>query len=81
LGEGPVERLASVVGPVRAVVELAGDEDVGSVESGGADRLADLLLVAVHLRRVDAPVADLQWVLRSFDWHVSESSAAKMDLS
>jgi len=45
---------------VDAVVELAGDEHVGPVAPGGADRLTDLPLVAVHLGRVDVPVADLQ---------------------
>ncbi|GGS60800.1 hypothetical protein GCM10010253_39220 [Streptomyces badius] len=58
--QGTVERPARLVGCVRAVVQLARDEDVGAVEPGFPDRLADLLLVAVHLRRVDVPVAGLQ---------------------
>ena len=60
LGERAVERPAGVVGPVEAVVQLAGHEDVAAVEPGRADRLADAPLVAVHLGGVDVPVADLQ---------------------
>ena len=36
-----VERASRIVGFVEAVVELAGDEHVGAVESGVADALAD----------------------------------------
>src|SRR3954454_9800378 len=60
VGERPVERAAGVVGLVEAVVELARHEDGGPIETGVADRLADLLLVAVHLGRVDVPVPDLE---------------------
>src|SRR6201993_1235321 len=56
----PIERAARVVGLVEAVVELAGDENVGPVEAGVANALADSLLVAIHLRGVDVSVADLQ---------------------
>ena len=59
-GQRAVERPARVVGPVEAVVELAGDVQLVPVEAGGGHRLADPLLVAVHLRRVDVPVADLE---------------------
>jgi hypothetical protein len=59
-GERAVERPARVVGTVVAVVELAGDVDVVAVEAGGADRLPDLPLVAVHLGGVYVPVADLE---------------------
>ena len=52
--------LERVVVRVEAVVELAGDEDLAAVDAGGADGLADLLLVAVHLGGVDVPVADLE---------------------
>ena len=45
---------------MEAVVELACDEDVGAVQPGLADALADLLLVSVHLGGVDVPVADLE---------------------
>src|SRR5439155_11272965 len=58
-GQRAVERGARVVGAVEAVVELARDEDLASVEAEGANRLADAALVAVHLRGVDIPVADL----------------------
>ena len=54
------ERLAGVVGAVVAVVELAGDEHLAAVDAGGADRLADAPLVAVHLGGVDVAVADLE---------------------
>src|SRR6476660_5033493 len=55
-----VEGGQRVVVRVEAVVELAGDEDVVAVDAGGADGLADLLLVSVHLGGVDVPVADLE---------------------
>ena len=55
-----VERSASVVGTVKAVVELAGDEYLGAIEAGGASGVADSALVAVHLGRIDVPVADLE---------------------
>ena len=55
-----VERAAGIVGPVLAVVELAGDEDLVAVEPGRADRLADAGLVAVPLGGVDMAVADLE---------------------
>lgn len=62
LGERLIEGAAGVVGAVERVVELAGEKDVGAVETGGVDGLTDPLLVAVHLRRVDVPVADLRGV-------------------
>jgi hypothetical protein len=52
--------LAGVVGLVRGVVQLAGDEDIGAAEAKRADGLADLLLVAVHLSGVDVAVADIE---------------------
>ena len=55
-----VECAARVIGPVIAVVELAGDEHLAAVQPGIADPLTDLLLVAVHLGGVDVAVADLQ---------------------
>jgi hypothetical protein len=55
-----VERPAGVVGFVRVVAQLAGHEDLAAVQAGPPDRLADLLLVAVPLGRVDVPVAGLQ---------------------
>src|SRR5215204_5852087 len=58
IGECFVERLAGVLGLVKRVAELAGDEDVAAVEAGSADSFADLSLVGVHLRGVDVPVAD-----------------------
>src|SRR5215216_6742396 len=59
IGERRVESLAGVVGLVQSVVELARDEDVAAVDARGANPLADLSLVAVHLRGVDVPVAYL----------------------
>jgi len=58
--ERPVERLARVIRLVEAVVQLAGHEDLVAGQAGGADRLADALLVAVHLGGVEVPVADVQ---------------------
>ena len=58
--ERVVEGPAGLVGLVRVVAQLAGDEHVGAVEAGSADRLADFLLVAVHFGGVDVPVAGLQ---------------------
>ena len=43
-----------------SVVELGGDVDLVPGDAGGGDGLADALLVAVHLRGVDVPVADLE---------------------
>ena len=57
--ERGVESLAGVVGLVQTVVELARDEDVAAVDSRGANTLADLPLVTVHLRGVDVPLAYL----------------------
>src|SRR5215212_1056310 len=74
LGERLVEGPSRVVGLVERVVELAGYEDVAAVEARGADALAYLLLVAVHLRRVDVPVADPQGLAHSL------RSIARFDL-
>ena len=60
VGKGPVERLQGVVVVVEAVVQLAGDEDVVARNARIADRFADALLVAVHLRGVDVAVSDLE---------------------
>ena len=59
-GHGPVEGAARVVGLVEAVVELGGDVELVAGDAGGGDRLADALLVLVHLRGVDVAVADLE---------------------
>src|SRR3712207_2057632 len=56
----PYTTLFRSAGLVGTVAQLAGYEDVAAVEAGGADGLAHLLLVAVHLRGVDVPVADLE---------------------
>src|SRR5450631_3848663 len=60
LAERCLERAASVVRPVVAVVELAGDEHLRSVQAGAAYGLPDAALVAVHLGGVDVPVAHLE---------------------
>jgi hypothetical protein len=51
---------------VEGVAELAGDEDFGAIETRGANRLADLLFVAVHLGSVDVAVADLERLSHRF---------------
>src|SRR5450755_2816156 len=60
LAEGCLERAVSVVRPVVAVIELAGDEHLCSVQAGAAYGLPDAALVAVHLGGVDVPVAHLE---------------------
>ena len=57
-----VERAAGVVGLMEAVVQLARDVDVTALEPACADRLADTVLVAVHLRRVDVAIAGVERV-------------------
>jgi hypothetical protein len=54
-----IERAARVIGLVKAVVELAGNENLGAVETGVADSLADSLVILIHLRSVDVPVSDV----------------------
>ena len=55
-----VERLAGGVGLVGVVLQLAGDEDLASVEARRRDGLPHLGLVAVHLGGVDVPVPGLE---------------------
>src|SRR5699024_6144708 len=55
-----LERAARIVGPVVAVVELAGQEQVRAADPGGGDPGAHLRLVAVHLGGVDVPVTGLE---------------------
>src|SRR5436853_554153 len=55
--ERPRQGGAHVVGAVGAVVELARDEDLVTVDAGRPHGLADARLVLVHLGRVDVPVA------------------------
>lgn len=57
LGQRQVQRLLDAV-VVRAP-ELAGDEHLGAGDARGLDAAADLVLVAVHPRAVDVPVAGL----------------------
>jgi hypothetical protein len=51
--QGAVEGPEGVVATVVAIVQLAGDEDLVSGQSGRGHCGADALLVAIHLRRVD----------------------------
>src|SRR6202035_2647976 len=51
-----------LVGTVEAIVELAGNKDLGAFDSRLAHGLADLCLVAVHLGGVDMAVTDFQRV-------------------
>ncbi len=57
-GETRLERLPLAPGAVGP--QLRRHEDVVRGEAALGDRAADLALVAVHLRRVDAPVAELE---------------------
>ena len=58
--ESAVKRAPGVVRLMEAVVQLARHVDVPAVDPRRPDRLADALLVAVHLCRVDVAVADLE---------------------
>ena len=79
-----VKRLHRIVMSVETVVELAGDEHVGSIEAGLAYRFTDTLLVAVHLCRVDVPVANLErlerCILRLVRFHLIDAEAELRDL-
>jgi hypothetical protein len=41
-------------------LNLGGDEDLIARQTGGAKPFADLRLIAIHLRRVDMAIAELQ---------------------
>lgn len=65
LGQGVVESRLDVLGPVGVVPQLGGDEDVfalqaGDLSEGLLDALADLLLVAVDLGKIEVAVANLE---------------------
>ncbi len=60
-------RLGAIAGAVVGDPDLGLDENVGPAESGAADRLADLALVAVSRRSVDKPVTGGQRGLDSGD--------------
>src|SRR4051794_26471581 len=60
LGQALVQPLDGRVEAVAVVVELGGDEDLVAGQPGLRQRLADALLVAVHLRGVDVPVAGVE---------------------
>ena len=55
-----VEGAARVVGLVEAVVELAGDVHVATVDARIADALPHAGLVLVHLGGVDVAIADIE---------------------
>ena len=59
VGQRLVERTPRVVGSVEGVAQLAREVELLARDPAGGDRLADALLVAVHLRGVDVPVAHL----------------------
>ena len=60
LGERASNAQRASSGRWAPLLQLAGDEDVSTVEPRGADRLPDPALVAVHLGGIDMPVANLQ---------------------
>lgn len=64
LGEGVVEGLLDVLGAVRIVPQLGGDEDVLALEAeflqALVQALGDLLLVLVDLGQVEVAVASLE---------------------
>ena len=59
-GEAPLERPPCGVVAVVPVAQLGGDEDFAAGDAGGAQCRADVPLVAVDVRRVDVPVAQLE---------------------
>ena len=59
-GQRLVECRSCRIGFVSTIVELAGDEDVGTVDTGIANAAGHALLVVVHRRGVDVAVTDLQ---------------------
>src|SRR5665213_1589240 len=62
-----VEGTQGIIEGVLVVIELAGHEDLGPVDARSGNSLSYLFLVAVHLRRVEVPVADLQCGGHRFD--------------
>ena len=58
--ESAIEGSARIIGPMKAVVELAGDVNLTAIQPGSPDRLPHFLFVAIHLRGVDVPIADTQ---------------------
>ncbi len=58
--EAPAHRLRRPLATVVVVPDLGGDEELVARDAGRADRPPDALLVAVHGRGVDVPVADLE---------------------
>jgi hypothetical protein len=82
--EGLPEGAPRIVGTVEAVVELGGDPELLARDPGGLDRRADTFLVAVHLRRVDVPVARLEGLLdgllRLLGWDLEDPEAELGDL-
>jgi hypothetical protein len=58
--EALADRPGDLVAPEVRPPYLRREEDVRPVDVGGGDALADRRLVAVHLGRVDVPVAHLQ---------------------
>jgi hypothetical protein len=58
--ERPAEGPPRVVRPMTIVRQLGGDEHVRALQSGPRDRRPDLLLVAVHLGRIDMPVTGFE---------------------
>ena len=47
--------------------DFGGDEDLFALDAGGAQAVAHLALVAIHLRGVEMPVAQMQRRLDHFD--------------
>jgi hypothetical protein len=58
--ERAVEGLSGVVGPVRAVGELAGDEYLTTIQARLTNGIPDFSLVPIHLGGIDVPVTGLQ---------------------
>src|SRR4051812_2118456 len=46
-GQRLVERASRIVGPMKAVVQFARDEDIGAIQPGVSDALADAFLVPI----------------------------------
>ena len=79
--QGSVERASCIVRLVEAVVELAGDEDTGSVQPGLEDALADFPFISIHFSGVDVPVTDVEGSLHrrgGFLWLDLEDAETKL---
>src|SRR5580692_4809477 len=65
--EALVDRALEVAGRQAVEPDLCGDEDVLARHAGGAEAFADFALIAVVLRGIEMPVAEMQRRLDQLD--------------